>query len=65
MRLLRLLAGTQGIPVCSLSDITLTETTLVFANPILEYGIPQCPQRPIVLHAIYVQKNLGEAEECG
>lgn len=32
-----------------------------FSSPIFEYGIPQCPQRPIVLHAIYGQKNLGEA----
>lgn len=29
--------------------------------PIFEYGIPQCPQRPIVLHTIYGQKYLGEA----
>ena len=41
------------------------ETTLLLANPVFEYGIPQCPQRPIVLHAIYVQKNLGEAEGYG
>lgn len=39
MRLLHLLARTQGIPVCSLNDITLPETTLLLANPILEYGV--------------------------
>lgn len=61
MRLLHLLAGTQGIPVCSLSDVTLLETTLFLASPILEYGIPWWPQRLIVLHAVYGQNNSGEA----
>lgn len=38
-RLLRLLAGKQGIPPCSLSDIALPETILLPANPILKHGI--------------------------
>lgn len=61
MRLLCLLAGTQGIPVCGLSDIILLETALLLASPILEYGIPWWPQRLIVLHAVYGHNNAGEA----
>lgn len=38
LRLLCILAWTQGIPVCRLSDITLPETALLPANPSPKHG---------------------------
>lgn len=60
--LLCLLARTQGIPVCRLSDITLPETALLPANPTLKHGDSVLITKTFYAHCNLWENGLREPE---